>query len=71
MTTIQIQGAILSSQYKMAVRVLTAIGLKVVSQNERKPNKLTSEAMKEAKELMKSDSKSFKTVDELLKFLND
>lgn len=71
MTTIQIQGAIPPAQYKMAVRVLKAIGLKVVSQNERKPNKLTSEAMKEAKELMKSDSKSFKNVDELLKSLND
>lgn len=71
MTTIQIQGNIPPAQYRMAVRVLKAIGLKVIPKTEKKPRKLTLEAMKEAEELIKQKQKTFSNVDELLKSLND
>lgn len=37
MTTIQIQGNIPPAQYRMAVRVLKAIGLKVIPKTEKSP----------------------------------
>ena len=71
MTTIQIQGNIPPAQYRMAVRVLKAIELKVIPKTEKKPRKLTLEAMKEAEELINQKQKTFSNVDELLKSLND
>lgn len=73
MNTIQLGDNTSFEQYQMAVRVLKAIGLKVITnEKEGKPNKLTLEAMKEAENIMKSKNKRrFKNAEELLFSLND
>lgn len=73
MNTIQLGNNTSVEQYQMAVRVLKAIGLKVITnEKEEKPNKLTLEAMKEAESIIKSNNKrKFRNAEELLSSLND
>lgn len=73
MNTIQLGNNTSVEQYQMAVRVLKAIGLKVITnEKEEKPNKLTLEAMKEAESIIKSKNKRrFRNAEELLSSLND
>lgn len=73
MNTIQLGNNTSVEQYQMAVRVLKAIGLKVITnEKEEKPNKLTLEAMKEAESIIKLENKrKFRNAEELLSSLND
>lgn len=73
MNTIQLGNNTSIEQYQMAIRVLKAIGLQVITnEKEEKPNKQTLEAMKEAENIIKSKNKRrFRNVEELLSSLND